>query len=189
MTDSTPSPSTIPVNGEDSIAVQEESNGSFKHKATQSIKHGIDHVKQETFSWSKEIHDECFGCMRTFEVFEVFEIFRDNWRRFVYNPYLPSLHKPGWMLNYALGPYNAELFGSFMLDFWAGVTVALTLIPQVSTSLCVHLADWLTLSLFATITCIPPSLSIIWIISILTHRCGYLFSYILSIFVDSNSSS
>ncbi len=78
------------------------------------------------------MHEECFGCLQTFEVFEVFDFLKENWRRFVYNPYLPAFHKPGWLLDYALGPFNAELLGTFMLDFWAGITVALTLIPQVN---------------------------------------------------------
>ena len=66
------------------------------------------------------------------EIFEVFDSLKANWRRFIHNPDLPAFHKPGWLLDYALGPFNAELLGNLTLDFWAGVTVALTLIPQVS---------------------------------------------------------
>ncbi len=99
---------------------------------SESFKAGLTSMKHEANSWSKEVHEECFGCPQTFEVFEVFEFLKENWRRFVYNPYLPAFHKPGWLLDYALGPFNAELLGTFMLDFWAGITVALTLIPQVN---------------------------------------------------------
>lgn len=119
---------------------QEIDNISVSAKVSRSIKQGVTGVKDEAKSWSKEIHEECFGCMQTMEVFEVFDFLKDNWRRFVYNPYLPAFHKPGWLLDYALGPFNAELFGYFMLDFWAGITVALTLIPQVK----IH---WLLLEL------------------------------------------
>eukprot|EP01034_Spumella_vulgaris_P036761 gene36761-45352_t len=34
------------------------------------------------------------------------------------------------MLRYFVGPFNVEWAESFFSDFWAGITVALTLIPQ-----------------------------------------------------------
>ena len=40
------------------------------------------------------------------------------------------LNRPGWLLRYIVGPHTPELFESFTSDVWAGITVALTLIPQ-----------------------------------------------------------
>ena len=71
-----------------------------------------------------------------------------SWR----GPYLPAFHSPGWMLKYILGksdketkividiskfifpsqgPHTPDLFESFFSDVTAGITVALTLVPQV----------------------------------------------------------
>lgn len=49
---------------------------------------------------------------------------------FIYIPILPAFYKPGWLLNYVRGPFNGEWLDSFLSDVWAGVVVALTLIPQ-----------------------------------------------------------
>ena len=46
-------------------------------------------------------------------------------------PMLPALHSPGWLLRYALGPYDWKLWGMLISDIVAGITVALTLVPQV----------------------------------------------------------
>ena len=46
-------------------------------------------------------------------------------------PYFPAFHRPGWLLRYLVGPFNKQLLNSVVADFCAGLTVALTLIPQV----------------------------------------------------------
>lgn len=45
-------------------------------------------------------------------------------------PYFPAFHRPGWLLRYLVGPFNKQLLNSLVADFCAGLTVALTLIPQ-----------------------------------------------------------
>eukprot|EP01041_Mallomonas_annulata_P005306 gene5306-10616_t len=48
----------------------------------------------------------------------------------VYVPYLPPFHRPGWLTAYVMGPYTGDLLESFISDIWAGIIVALTLLPQ-----------------------------------------------------------
>lgn len=38
--------------------------------------------------------------------------------------------RPGWLTRYILGPYDANYFENMLADVTAGITVALTLIPQ-----------------------------------------------------------
>ena len=38
--------------------------------------------------------------------------------------------RPGWLVRYAVGPFEAEWFDTLIADVTAGITVALTLIPQ-----------------------------------------------------------
>ena len=54
---------------------------------------------------------------------------------FIYIPYLPAFTRPGWLKSYVLGPHTPELLESFLADLWAGVVVALTLLPQVCKAL------------------------------------------------------
>ncbi len=53
-------------------------------------------------------------------------------KSFIHVPYFPFLHRPGWLLRYALGPFDANYVESLVYDFAAGITVSLLLIPQVS---------------------------------------------------------
>jgi hypothetical protein len=56
-----------------------------------------------------------------------------NFLKFWKNPYLPAFHSPGWMLRYILGPHDSVMLESLIADVTAGITVGLTLIPQVDT--------------------------------------------------------
>eukprot|EP01039_Chlorochromonas_danica_P001662 gene1661-1816_t len=95
--------------------------------AVGSAKEGYTSLKQDTHNLANEIQVECF---QLFEVYEVIDFIRDNWYKAVYVPYLPAFHHPGWLLRYCVGPYSTELIESFFADIIAGITVALTLIPQ-----------------------------------------------------------
>ena len=53
--------------------------------------------------------------------------FLSHWRP----PYLPAFHNPGWLLRYVVGPHDNELLHTFLNDSAAGITVGLTLVPQV----------------------------------------------------------
>lgn len=52
-------------------------------------------------------------------------------RSWIHIPYFPSLHRPGWLLRYVLRPFNFDWVDTFLGDLGAGITVALTLVPQV----------------------------------------------------------
>ena len=124
-------PEVFEIDSESSGTDERLNSVYFFHELKSMAAASVDSAKRDTVEAVKEIHGECFGCLQTMEIFEVFDSLKENWRRLIYNPYLPAFHKPGWLLDYALGPFNAELLGNLTLDFWAGVTVALTLIPQV----------------------------------------------------------
>lgn len=52
-------------------------------------------------------------------------------KTFIHIPYFPPFHRPGWLVAKILGPYDADWVESFIYDICAGITVGLTLIPQV----------------------------------------------------------
>jgi hypothetical protein len=88
----------------------------------------LSNMKSDAVKLGEEIRTECFS---TSEVQESLQWFRDNYKNFIFVPYFPAFHSPGWLLRYVVGPHNRKLLEQFFYDFWAGVTVALTLIPQV----------------------------------------------------------
>ena len=45
-------------------------------------------------------------------------------------PYLPLFHRPGWLMRYMVGPHDQELMNMLFADFVAGLTIALTYVPQ-----------------------------------------------------------
>jgi len=49
---------------------------------------------------------------------------------YIHIPYFPAFNRPGWLKGYIVGPHNAKLLEDFTKDLWAGVIVALTLLPQ-----------------------------------------------------------
>jgi MFS superfamily sulfate permease-like transporter len=51
-------------------------------------------------------------------------------RSWIHIPYFPSFHRPGWLLRYLVGPYDHHWATGIFSDFGAGLTVALTLVPQ-----------------------------------------------------------
>ena len=55
-----------------------------------------------------------------------YNLFHDH----IHIPHLPAFWRPGWLARYIMGPHNLDLLDSFISDLWAGVVVAMTLIPQ-----------------------------------------------------------
>jgi hypothetical protein len=54
-----------------------------------------------------------------------------SFRHFIHAPFLPPLQQPGWLLEYLLGPFDEQWLENFYTDAQAGLTVLLTLVPQV----------------------------------------------------------
>jgi hypothetical protein len=115
---------------------EEESNSSqlshrkgFIKMATGTIQESYTDYKKSTADLAKEIQVECFEQL---EVYESLQFLKDNWSKFIFIPYLPAFHRPGWMVRYVVGPHTPQLMMNLMYDCIAGITVALTLIPQVS---------------------------------------------------------
>jgi hypothetical protein len=51
-------------------------------------------------------------------------------RQILHTPYFPWYTKPGWLMPFFTGPYDATFYENLQGDFFAGFTVAITLIPQ-----------------------------------------------------------
>ena len=60
---------------------------------------------------------------------------KDQVLSFIHIPFLPAFHSPGWLLRYIVGPHDRDWIDSIVADIGAGLTVGLTLIPQVMHSL------------------------------------------------------
>ena len=83
---------------------------------------------QDLKDFGADLCTECIPSKRT-------EAERREWkalaRSWIHIPYFPCLHRPGWLLRYVLGPYDAEWVENLVCDLGAGITVAMTLVPQV----------------------------------------------------------
>ena len=49
----------------------------------------------------------------------------------MYVPFLSPFYGPAWIKQYIYGPYDEKFFNTLSTDICAGLTVAVTLIPQV----------------------------------------------------------
>jgi hypothetical protein len=107
-------------------------NRTYVNPIIDSVKYNYEDSKKKTVELGQEINTECIQVVTSLELQESIKFVHQYWLNFVHIPYLPSFHSPGWLLRYFLGPYNLELGLSAFGDFWAGITVAMTLIPQVS---------------------------------------------------------
>lgn len=113
---------------ESSKNFQERTSVNSYHEATNFVYDGFKSYTDETVELAKEVRKEVFS----YEALEVLIIeSRKKVRSLFHIPYFPAFHRPGWLLRYLVGPYSVELLANLFSDFWAGITVALTLIPQV----------------------------------------------------------
>ena len=63
----------------------------------------------------------------------------DDLKNLIHIPYFPAFHQPGWLARYAIGPFDEDWVESLVNDFQAGLTVLMTLIPQVKYKTLQHL--------------------------------------------------
>lgn len=113
---------------DDSAATNNWDVRNVVNNARVNIRSSLEATSGKGRGFYKEIQAECF---QTFEVNEVLSYTKNNWHNFFHIPFFPAFHRPGWLTRYIVGPHNASLFESLFSDVWAGITVALTLIPQV----------------------------------------------------------
>jgi hypothetical protein len=113
------------------------SRRNYLQMAHGAVKQSYKDTKKSGVELAKEIQVECF---EELEIYESLKFIKDNWWKWIYVPYFPMCHRPGWFLRYVVGPHTGNLMLMMFSDFVAGVTVALTLIPQVrnnSSFLCI----------------------------------------------------
>jgi hypothetical protein len=106
-------------------------NSTYVNPVLDSVKYTYADSHKKTVELGAEINAECIQLVTSLELQESVKFVHQYWSNFVHIPYLPSFHSPGWFLRYFLGPFNIDLGLSAFGDFWAGITVAMTLIPQV----------------------------------------------------------
>lgn len=114
---------------------------SYSERFVESWSTGLDHMRtatvKEASKLKEELYEECYpssfldndgegngGLMST-----LIGLLCGIWK-FLYVPHFPAFHRPGWLVKIALGPYDSDWFDALRLDIGAGVTVAMTLIPQ-----------------------------------------------------------
>jgi hypothetical protein len=132
-------------NGEDGSAFEVESQtnaepvisqpafafdlSAFAKSTQESFNDAVTDVQKDSYEFAREIRTECWDI---YELQASLNWVKENYKNFYFIPYFPAFHSPGWLVRYMVGPYNAEWAQTFFVDFWAGITVALTLIPQVN---------------------------------------------------------
>ena len=114
-------------------------------------------TKDDYVHFFDEIKEECTPPVHPAGYYK--ELVQTTLKTWLHVPYLPAFHRPGWLMRYLLGPFDAEwlnlfiagdphstlynnstytsmtyqllsIYTCFFVDFCAGLTVAFTLIPQ-----------------------------------------------------------
>lgn len=102
-------------------------------KNTSYWKDNINYYMQFNLQLAKELRHECLPSCEAIGAVSSGSIIariREYMVYITHVPILPIIHRPGWLLRYIVGPHDLSLWESFLGDFIAGITVALTLIPQ-----------------------------------------------------------
>ena len=84
-------------------------------------------ISSDIESTVKEVQEEC-NCLSLYQN-DFLSTF--SFKNFIHLPFLPPLQQPGWLLEYLLGPFDHQWIDNIYSDFQAGITVLLTLVPQV----------------------------------------------------------
>lgn len=92
------------------------------------VEDGAKALVNDTIAFAEDVRAECFDPDAILAAGKTTAV---GLSKFVYLPYFPAFHRPGWMLRYIVGPHTPELMTNLFTDFVAGITVALTLVPQV----------------------------------------------------------
>lgn len=95
------------------------------------MKDNFNYYYNSNMHFLQEVKEECYPSSYLQTPSEgLLERIRSTFFTFVHVPYFPAFHRPGWLLRYIVGPHDWNLWFMFLSDFRAGLTVALTLIPQ-----------------------------------------------------------
>ena len=91
----------------------------------------------EVSELNQELYDECYPSQPTGAKFDKQGGFIAQVKAgllallgFIYVPHFPLFHRPGWLVKILVGPYDGAWGDALLCDFMAGLTVAMTLIPQ-----------------------------------------------------------
>lgn len=116
------------------MASSENSSTNEAKKQTnlwQEIKESLTNGKNDTIEFLKEFRQEALPPKSWFQAQIVSKNnFWEIVKPWIHIPYFPAFHQPGWLLKYAVGPYDQTWIESIISDVLAGITVGLTLVPQ-----------------------------------------------------------
>lgn len=110
----------------DSLETSEDHSFRFQDLKDHAAK-TVDYTLAYVAASLVEIKDECYPSITVSSMSSVTSSVLSSWESI----YFPALHSPGWLLRYTVGPHTPELIESLLSDVSAGITVALTLVPQV----------------------------------------------------------
>ena len=131
------------VRGVNVVSDKDDANvgKSYTDRFVESWSTGFEHMRTETIKevngLKGELYNECYPSS-IFEsdddgkggfVSKFVELLCGIWK-FLYVPHFPAFHRPGWLVKILLGPYDADWGDAIFSDVAAGLTVAMTLIPQ-----------------------------------------------------------
>jgi len=91
------------------------------------VQKNVEELKIEAMEFMEEVKAECIPPPMNDGTIKKLKYYVKRWSHI---PYLPAFHRPGWLLRYLVGPYDVQWAEGLVADFIAGLTVALTLIPQ-----------------------------------------------------------
>ena len=104
------------------------SSGCSFSNAKSGFLRAAEQTKEDYVHCFEEIKYECTPEIRPLNYYS--DLTKQTMRAWIHIPYFPAFHRPGWLLRYIFGPYDSEWVTLLIADFCAGLTVALTLIPQ-----------------------------------------------------------
>ena len=87
------------------------------------------YYRDDNIAFAKEVYEECVPKVKATDLIKQYLYFAAA--NFLYVPFLPAFHRPGWLVRYIVGPFDAEWLEMLISDFWAGITIGITLVPQV----------------------------------------------------------
>lgn len=129
------------VSGKGEMNKDDTGAKSCSDRFVESWSTGLEHMRTATIKelteLKGELYDECYpssvfdneGEGKGGIVSTIIGLLCGIWK-FLYVPHFPAFHRPGWLVKIALGPYDSDWLEAIGADLAAGLTVAMTLIPQ-----------------------------------------------------------
>ena len=77
-------------------------------------------TKDEWVHFFDEVKDECTPSIKPANYYK--DLVQNTLQTWIHIPYFPAFHRPGWLLRYLLGPFDAEWLSLFIAGESIGYT-------------------------------------------------------------------